>query len=96
MARPAFGNGNVRRQKSIGLTEKITASAWLNIQDPELEAKVIEYYESTRNNPSVQLQVDKGSHITDHKIRFETVATISLFYNKDETKQEPADDIPTF
>ena len=93
MARPQLGNSNVRRQKSIGLTEKITASAWLNIEDPELEAKVVEYYRSTRNNPSVQLQVDNG---VGTEPRFETVATVSLFYNDDTPKKETADDIPTF
>ena len=93
MARPQLGNSNVRRQKSIGLTEKITASAWLNIEDPELEAKVVEYYRSTRNNPSVQLQVDNG---VGQEPRFETVATVSLFYNDDTPKKETGDDIPTF
>ena len=93
MARPQLGNSNVRRLKAIGLTEKVTASAWLNIEDPELEARVVEYYRSTRNNPSVQLQVDNG---VGTEPRFETVATVSLFYNDDTPKKETEDDIPTF
>tara|TARA_Y100000114_G_C11636188_1_gene266905 strand:- start:238 stop:522 length:285 start_codon:yes stop_codon:yes gene_type:complete len=91
MARPQLGNSNVRRQKSIGLTEKVTASAWLNIEDPELEAKVVEYYRSTRNNPSVQLQVDNG---VGQEPRFETVATVSLFYNDDKPKQQESNNEP--
>jgi len=74
MARPPLGNSNVKRLKAIGLTEKITASAWLNIEDPELENLVVDYYRNSGNKPSVQLQVaNNGS--------YETVTTISLFVN---------------
>ena len=76
MAKPPLGNSRLRFDESIAVDDHIQASCWLNIDDPDLEKSLKDYWRANGNTPSIQLQKKTGDR-ESHKI-----ATIR-FFNED-------------
>ena len=97
MAQPDLSNGNCLLREPIDTADKVSASLWLNIEDPQLRTSLLAYFsnpgaDGSPRRPAMQLSV-KREGTGYHK-----VASFNLFVN-DASKQRPAsgnldDDIP--
>ena len=89
--RPEYSFGNVKLVRGVEITDNLQIGLWLNVKDPDLNARLIQYYTEQqkdqengwRNQPGVQLEVRIGDNY--HK-----VASAQLRFNVGAPAQQPA------
>lgn len=75
--KPQLSNGRITLTESIGPTNHIKASCWLNITDPDLLARLEQYMQpaGTKGRPNIQLELVAGQG------NYRKVGSFQLFLN---------------
>jgi hypothetical protein len=88
MAKPHFSNGKLQLKQSMNMNEAYSGALWLNLNDPELEAKVVHKLSEAGNSLGIKISSKNA------EAGYPEIAQFNLFPNTDAVQAagDPFDD----